>query len=142
MSSESEITQRKSTESSSDGESSNPVDMDRVWSVADVARHGDEDSCWIIMHGNVYDSTDFALSHPGGEAVIHNLAGKDATMAFENVGHSPDAEEQVKKLRIGKLNDEEAAALAALYKSQSDAYLKFLIPVIIIIIILIVKFVL
>ena len=39
--------------------------------------------------------------HPGGDEVLVEEAGKDATEAFEDVGHSDEAREQLKPLFIG-----------------------------------------
>ena len=42
----------------------------------EVAKHDDEDKPWIIIHGAVYDMTDFMLDHPGGPDVIQDIAGE------------------------------------------------------------------
>ena len=36
----------------------------------ELAKHNTADSCWLAIDGNVYDVTDFAMSHPGGEEVL------------------------------------------------------------------------
>lgn len=59
----------------------------------------------------VYDCVDcniffrilFCLQHPGGEEVLLEQAGKDATEEFEDVGHSSDAREVMQKYKIGEL---------------------------------------
>ncbi|KAI0795096.1 glyoxylate dehydrogenase [Abortiporus biennis] len=56
----------------------------------DVAAHSTRESCWIIVHGKVYDVTDFLDEHPGGSKIILKYAGKDATEAYEPI-HPPDA---------------------------------------------------
>lgn len=43
------------------------------------------------------------LQHPGGEEVLIEQAGKDATENFEDVGHSNDARDMMKKYKIGEL---------------------------------------
>lgn len=53
-------------------------------------------STWLIIHDNVYDVTKFLEEHPGGEEVLLEQAGRDATEAFEDVGHSNDARELMK----------------------------------------------
>jgi cytochrome b5 len=40
--------------------------------------------------------TDFLREHPGGEEVILEHAGGDATDAFEDIGHSSDAKKMLK----------------------------------------------
>ena len=39
--------------------------------------------------------------HPGGEEVLKEQHGLDASNAFEDVGHSSDAREQMKTYEIG-----------------------------------------
>ncbi|KAK7691837.1 hypothetical protein QCA50_005241 [Cerrena zonata] len=56
----------------------------------EVAAHSSRDSCWIIVHGKVYDVTDFLDEHPGGSKIILKYAGKDATEAYDPI-HPPDA---------------------------------------------------
>ena len=43
------------------------------------------------------------FQHPGGEEVLIEQAGKDATESFEDVGHSTDARDIMKKYKIGEL---------------------------------------
>ncbi|KAJ5835375.1 Alpha-hydroxy acid dehydrogenase FMN-dependent [Penicillium robsamsonii] len=50
-----------------------------------INRHDNQESCWVVIHGAVYDVTDFLNSHPGGASVILRCAGKDATEAFDSV---------------------------------------------------------
>ncbi len=41
--------------------------------------------------------------HRGGEEVLLDVAGQDATEAFEDVGHSDEARESLDKLLVGAL---------------------------------------
>ncbi|KZV66454.1 hypothetical protein PENSPDRAFT_755719 [Peniophora sp. CONT] len=56
----------------------------------EVATHNSRESCWIIVHGKVYDVTDFLDEHPGGSRIILKYAGKDATAEYEPI-HPPNA---------------------------------------------------
>lgn len=56
---------------------------------AEVARHASKSSCWVIIHGDAYDVTEFLNEHPGGKNAILKQAGGDATEDFEAV-HSVD----------------------------------------------------
>ncbi|KAI0036141.1 FMN-dependent dehydrogenase-domain-containing protein [Vararia minispora EC-137] len=56
----------------------------------EVATHNSRASCWIIVHGKVYDVTDFLDEHPGGSKIILKYAGKDATCEYEPI-HPPNA---------------------------------------------------
>lgn len=42
--------------------------------------------------------------HPGGDDVLLTATGKDATDDFEDVGHSDDAREMMKKYFIGEID--------------------------------------
>ncbi|KAH6964883.1 glycolate oxidase [Fusarium venenatum] len=55
----------------------------------EVAQHNTVESCWIVIHGAVWDVTDFLSEHPGGRAFILKSAGEDATASYDEV-HEPD----------------------------------------------------
>ncbi|XP_072375617.1 uncharacterized protein [Diabrotica undecimpunctata] len=80
----------------------------KYYSIDEIAKHdGSEESrIWIIIKKNVYDVTDYIEEHPGGADVIKECAGKDATREFENIGHSLDAKNRLKKLKVGEVNEE------------------------------------
>lgn len=42
----------------------------------EVLKHKSRKSCWVIVHGQVYDVTNFLDDHPGGAAVVLRHAGK------------------------------------------------------------------
>ncbi|NWZ70142.1 CYB5B protein, partial [Acrocephalus arundinaceus] len=44
------------------------------------------------------------FQHPGGEEVLLEQAGRDATESFEDVGHSTDAREMMKQYYIGEVH--------------------------------------
>lgn len=46
----------------------------------------------------------FPHQHPGGEEVLREHAGGDATESFEDVGHSSDAREMAGSLLMGELH--------------------------------------
>lgn len=54
----------------------------------------------------VYDVTKYLEDHPGGSAILIEVAGSDATEAFEEVGHSDEAREQLKPYYVGDLPSE------------------------------------
>ncbi|CAN3376661.1 hypothetical protein DIURU_004449 [Diutina rugosa] len=54
-------------------------------SYEEVAQHNTKDDCWVIIHGKVYDVTEFLPEHPGGPSIIIKYAGKDATKAFDPI---------------------------------------------------------
>jgi len=71
--------------------------------VATVSRHNSRDDAWIIIGHNVYDITKFMHQHPGGEDLLLQFAGKDATEAFEDIDHTETALKSRKGLEVGRL---------------------------------------
>jgi cytochrome b involved in lipid metabolism len=64
------------------------------------AHHSFED-CWMVIHGKVYDLTDFSQNHPGGAYLIQKMAGKDATKTF-SVFHHQDKLMLAEPYLVGK----------------------------------------
>ncbi|KAF2084677.1 hypothetical protein K490DRAFT_68437 [Saccharata proteae CBS 121410] len=62
--------------------------MAKVFDYDEVAKHNTQDSCWVILYGDVYDVTEFLPEHPGGMKIILKLAGQDATEEYDPV-HPP-----------------------------------------------------
>ncbi|KAJ9539192.1 hypothetical protein OSB04_031925 [Centaurea solstitialis] len=52
----------------------------------------------------VYDVTKFLDDHPGGDDVLVLATEKDATEDFEDVGHSQDAKDIMKKYYVGEID--------------------------------------
>lgn len=75
----------------------------KVFTIDEVKKHCSTDDLWLVYNGQVYDVTQYLDEHPGGEEVIVDCAGIDATEAFNDIGHSEDAHEILKGLLIGKL---------------------------------------
>ena len=75
----------------------------KVYSIEDVSKHTTRDDLWIAYNGGVYEASRYIDEHPGGEEVLLDVAGTDATEAFEDIGHSEEARETLLKLLIGKL---------------------------------------
>ncbi|KAJ5151486.1 uncharacterized protein N7482_010738 [Penicillium canariense] len=78
---------------------------DQVFSVADVASHNSRTDLWVIIHGKVYDLSKYVRDHPGGADVLYDVAGLDATEAYDEVGHSEDADELLETCLIGTVKD-------------------------------------
>ncbi|CAG4962623.1 unnamed protein product [Parnassius apollo] len=73
----------------------------------EIAEHNSRSDAVFIIDNEVYDVTKFLDDHPGGHEVLIGVAGKDATESFEDIGHSLDAKELMKKFLIGELVDED-----------------------------------
>ncbi|TIA88701.1 hypothetical protein E3P81_03356 [Wallemia ichthyophaga] len=58
------------------------------FTVEDVKKHTSKDDCWVIVHDEVLDVTNFLPEHPGGEKAIMLYAGRDATEEFDML-HPP-----------------------------------------------------
>ncbi|GME76908.1 unnamed protein product [Ambrosiozyma monospora] len=75
----------------------------KVFTADEVAEHNTKDDLYLICDGKVYDCTEYLDEHPGGEEVILDCAGTDATEPFEDIGHSEDAREVLAGLYVGEL---------------------------------------
>eukprot|EP01095_Lingulamoeba_sp_RSL-Kostka_P009138 TRINITY_DN312_c2_g1_i2.p1 TRINITY_DN312_c2_g1~~TRINITY_DN312_c2_g1_i2.p1 ORF type:complete len:532 (+),score=228.25 TRINITY_DN312_c2_g1_i2:78-1673(+) len=72
----------------------------------EVEKHNTKDSSWIIINGRVYDITKFALLHPGGEDILREYAGKDATEMFYDLHREETLDKYKGRLYIGDVKDE------------------------------------
>ncbi|KAL8984727.1 MAG: hypothetical protein Q9205_001376 [Flavoplaca limonia] len=70
---------------------------------SDVADHNSKKDLFLVIHDKVYDATAFVDEHPGGEEVLLDVGGQDATEAFEDVGHSDEARQLLDGMEKGKL---------------------------------------
>jgi cytochrome b involved in lipid metabolism len=57
---------------------------------------------WIVVDNIVYDCTDFALEHPGGETVIHSFAGQDCSWQFWRFHNLNHMKTSGRPLRVGR----------------------------------------
>nr|XP_033798254.1 cytochrome b5 isoform X1 [Geotrypetes seraphini] len=92
---------------------------------------------WLVLHGRVYDVTRFVQEHPGGEEVLFEQAGGDATESFEDVGHSLDAREMLKQYYIGDVHPADAGNTGSKEPSNggSPSFSSWLIPAIAVLIV-------
>ncbi|AGO14271.1 AaceriAFL223Wp [[Ashbya] aceris (nom. inval.)] len=88
--------------------------MPKLYTYQEIADHNSENDLWLIINGKVYDCTKFAEEHPGGDEVLIDLAGQDATEPFADIGHSDDAVKMLEDLYVGDLDkDSEPVAGAS-----------------------------
>lgn len=66
----------------------------------------------MVIDSKVYDVTSFLEEHPGGEDILIDSSGRDATREFEDVGHSGEARFQLQELFVGDLRDATPEELA------------------------------
>lgn len=96
----------------------------KEFNVSEVATHNTKGDLFVIIHGKgktslfcyvgylanthgcpVYDITNYVRDHPGGADVLMDVAGEDATAAYEDVGHSEDANEILETYLVGTVKD-------------------------------------
>ncbi|OJD09373.1 hypothetical protein AJ78_09074, partial [Emergomyces pasteurianus Ep9510] len=65
--------------------------------------HNTKKDLYVAIHDKLYNVSSFVDEHPGGEEVLLDVGGQDATEAFEDVGHSDEAREILEGLVVGKL---------------------------------------
>ncbi|XP_073187868.1 cytochrome b5 isoform X1 [Lepidochelys kempii] len=79
----------------------------RYYRLEEIQAHNHSQSTWILLHHRIYDLTKFLEEHPGGEEVLREQAGGDATESFEDVGHSTDARTLSETFIIGELHPDD-----------------------------------
>ena len=78
------------------------------YSLQEVAKHSNSESCWLAIHKKVYDVTEFIPMHPGGQAILEGC-GTDASDLYETrpmgsgTPHSAKARERLDNYYIGDL---------------------------------------
>jgi len=78
----------------------------RRFTAREVSLHNHAGDAWVILHGAVYNVTDFLPNHPGGPDIILDHAGGDVTELFHSSAlhqHSDHAFDALRPLRIGSL---------------------------------------
>ncbi|GAB1195458.1 hypothetical protein APSETT444_004717 [Aspergillus pseudonomiae] len=99
--------------------------MSKVFANAEVAQHNNENSCWVVLYGKVYDVnlpcglnvspsqradrdqvTHLLSSHPGGAQAILRVGGIDATDDFDPI-HPPETMQSLQSAQIGSIDRDE-----------------------------------
>lgn len=78
-------------------------DAVKEFTYSDVSKHSSKEDLYMVINDKVYDVSKFLDEHPGGEEVLLDSAGQDATEAFEDVGHSDEAREILDRMTVGSL---------------------------------------
>ena len=78
-------------------------------SLEEVGCHAVREDAWLVVYDKVYEMTEYLEQgrHPGGEEVILEYLGWDATLAFRGAGHSAAALRGLEKYCIGILPRDE-----------------------------------
>ncbi|EXJ61387.1 cytochrome-b5 reductase [Cladophialophora psammophila CBS 110553] len=77
--------------------------MSQELTYAEVSKHNTKKDLYVVIHDKIYNASTFIDEHPGGEEVLLDVGGQDATEAFEDVGHSDEAREILDGLKVGTL---------------------------------------
>ncbi|XP_024296431.1 cytochrome b5 [Oncorhynchus tshawytscha] len=106
------------------------------YTLEEVKTHNKRTDAWLIIHDKVYNITSFLAEHPGGEDVLMAQAGTDATVSFEDVGHSKDARAMLINYYIGelKMDDREDGTKEEFITTSGDgssSWTTWLIPAIV-----------
>lgn len=81
--------------------------------VYDITRFLDEVNSLIFVFRHIYrliyiyactHFLYFSVKHPGGDEILIEEGAKDASEAFEDVGHSPDARDMLEKYYVGEVD--------------------------------------
>ncbi|KAK7913110.1 hypothetical protein WMY93_013321 [Mugilogobius chulae] len=86
------------------GSEKSAVEDVKYYTLEEIRVHNMSTDTWLIIHDKVYDITGFLEEHPGGEEVLLEQAGADATESFEDVGHSTDAREMLEQYYVGEVH--------------------------------------
>ena len=94
------------------------IDLDtglEVITLEEVSYHCSMEDGWMVIYDKVYNVTEYLERgrHPGGEDVMMEYLGCDATMAFRGVGHSRGVRRILKKYLVGILPRQERLGFTA-----------------------------
>lgn len=99
-----------------------PSNQQNAITAEELGRHRSASSCWISVHGQVYDVTNFLREHPGGAEQLLRHAGADASSAFEGAGHSPAARGRLSDFLVGPLAEDSHSALGGCKHTFGERY--------------------
>ena len=102
-----EIIKDFEVESDSEDESTDPETGLRLISLDEVRDHCTLEDGWMVLYDRVYQVSQLLRLHPGGEEVMAEYLGYDATIAFQGVGHSKAASKMLQPNLIGILPQQE-----------------------------------
>ncbi|KAI1176934.1 nitrate reductase [Nemania sp. FL0916] len=85
--------------------------VSRTITLDELKNHSGESEPWFVIHGEVYDGTQFLEEHPGGPTSITGAAGQDASEDFLAI-HSENAKAMLVDYHIGTLDKTSQRLLA------------------------------
>jgi len=93
----------------------------KKYGLKEIEEHNHKNSPWIVIHDGVYDVSKYLEEHPGGEEVLLEQAGREATEAFEDVGHSTDARDMMEEYKIGEVKEEDKEKLKSMQQNSMSS---------------------
>jgi hypothetical protein len=86
-----------------------------TYTLEECSKHATEKDCWLIIHGNVYDVTNFLDEHPGGYDIVvsnsgdaHRSTAKAAVRAGDCAARSQAGRSPHRQGRHGRLRGDRA----------------------------------
>uniref|UniRef100_A0A1D5R4E1 Cytochrome b5 type B n=3 Tax=Cercopithecinae TaxID=9528 RepID=A0A1D5R4E1_MACMU len=116
--------------SGSDGKGQEVETSVTYYRLEEVAKRNSLKELWLVIHGRVYDVTRFLNEHPGGEEVLLEQAGVDASESFEDVGHSSDAREMLKQYYIGDIHPVRTISDPSKHDTCKSCWSYWILPII------------
>lgn len=69
----------------------------------EVAEHSTDEDGWTILRGKVYNLSPYMKYHPGGQAILRKVLGKDCTQLFNKYHAWVNAEALLGPCQIGTI---------------------------------------
>ena len=88
-------------------------DNGKQFTQEEIEKHNSENSCWIVVDGQVYDATSVLEWHPGGAHAILGHAGKvhmETTNEFQSI-HDDYATKKLLECHLGAASDKAKAQM-------------------------------
>ncbi|KAK5943376.1 hypothetical protein PMZ80_004383 [Knufia obscura] len=95
---------------------------DKQFTRQEVEKHNSKEDCWLVINGNVYDSTSVLSWHPGGSATLLANAGKlslEVTSSFESI-HDEYAHKKLSECVIGRVTDKAQQFMKEQAKAEAE----------------------
>jgi cytochrome b involved in lipid metabolism len=84
-----------------------------AYSMAEVRQHNSRHDAWTVIHGKVYNITQYLHYHPGGFDELMRGAGADCSALFDEIHPWVNAEGMLKTCLVGVLDKSVSAWLPA-----------------------------
>mmetsp|Transcript_19728 Transcript_19728/g.41220 ORF Transcript_19728/g.41220 Transcript_19728/m.41220 type:complete len:494 (-) Transcript_19728:74-1555(-) len=93
------------------------------YTMEEIGRHNKPDDLWLVVDNRVYDVSKWAKHHPGGHLCMENVAGADATDAFENYHPAYVYESKLPRFLIGTVTNYKDCDFVAEFRTMRQRLL-------------------